>query len=662
MDNFKFKNHNIENETENNEFKTFDLDFYRSIDYENRDLIHDLKLYYRVWKRKFKAYIKSRSEKKFTSILYVTADCPLYTPNSTRLDSPIDYIVEIQKQYPEINTRLLIPLFVQTDDTKHPKKIKLENDGHFFEFEKTSIDFEIISRNKNEKVTVYKHKNESNITVYGLYSQAFSLIKNPKDINLFQNSIPFMRAVRTSIKLLFKDSFSPEIIHVEKIPFFLGSEFERKFPANIKILQITEDFIKQDFEKQEPFWAFINLADKQNLKKLCRDSYIKKCFSDLFKIPETEIQERADECLTLIYQNYSIFHKLDNNNSNNVGDIIFKRLNDRTEKLFPNLIKKGTKYYYPILGTINNTNFWVIPSKTCYSDLYEYKSAPDEIMKLLIKTIEKSSYTIPAVNTDKFRPENGRGIYHNFNFENYREERIKNKKTLIKEFSSDRLKLDFIDKTLFKNESASVYGYLDSFYEAPLLFANPDANTFGEGLDILFPTILKLFERSKNIQVIICIKDGMKNSYVKSVIDFLNENRIFMGRWIFIDGEINLPKFFSGSDMFLLTSRMLNLNMKHLLGMHYGCVPVAVKSGIYNDTVIDIYENIASGNGFKTKSNVLKEDESSNIYIDTLTKALELYNQNPSSWNIIIKNCFTTLTDWNFQKLERYNRIYQEIL
>ena len=70
-----------------------------------------------------------------------------------------------------------------------------------------------------------------------------------------------------------------------------------------------------------------------------------------------------------------------------------------------------------------------------------------------------------------------------------------------------------------------------------------------------------------------------------------------MGRWVFIDGEVNLPKMFSASDIFLYPARICDKYVKHMLGSHYGCIPVVSNSGILNDTVIDIFDNIAEGNG-----------------------------------------------------------------
>ena len=202
---------------------------------------------------------------------------------------------------------------------------------------------------------------------------------------------------------------------------------------------------------------------------------------------------------------------------------------------------------------------------------------------------------------------------------------------------------------------------MDSFYEAPLLFANPEPDIFNEGIDILFNTILKLFERNRNVQIILCVNDGLKQDYIKSFIKFLSDNKIFMGRWVYIDGEVNLPKILSASDIFMYPARFCNKSMKHILGFAYGCIPVVSDSGILNDTVTDIFDNIAEGNGFKTKQSLLYEDENTNIYINCLEKALSLYNNNPAGRNIIIKNGLLNNID-NFTKYEQYNKIYQDIL
>ena len=36
-----------------------------------------------------------------TNIVYLTLDCPPFTPNSSRDDSPLEFITEMRKQYPD---------------------------------------------------------------------------------------------------------------------------------------------------------------------------------------------------------------------------------------------------------------------------------------------------------------------------------------------------------------------------------------------------------------------------------------------------------------------------------------------------------------------------------------------------------------------------------
>ena len=130
----------------------------------------------------------------------------------------------------------------------------------------------------------------------------------------------------------------------------------------------------------------------------------------------------------------------------------------------------------------------------------------------------------------------------------------------------------------------------------------------------------------------------------------------------FIDGEINLPKFLSSADMILLPRRANLTNNKHYLAMHYGCVPIFSKSGILNDTISDIFDNINLGCGFKTKSSLLTENDANEIFLTPVLKALNMYQNNPSSWNSIIKNCLNYNCDWNFKILEKYNKIYKDLI
>ena len=79
-----------------NEAENFDLELRD----ENLDLSYVIKIYYRLFRKKFLATLREKIKKDFINILYLTLDCPNFTENSTKEDNPCNYIIEMQKQYP----------------------------------------------------------------------------------------------------------------------------------------------------------------------------------------------------------------------------------------------------------------------------------------------------------------------------------------------------------------------------------------------------------------------------------------------------------------------------------------------------------------------------------------------------------------------------------
>ena len=101
---------------------------------------------------------------------------------------------------------------------------------------------------------------------------------------------------------------------------------------------------------------------------------------------------------------------------------------------------------------------------------------------------------------------------------------------------------------------------------------------------------------------------------------------------------------------------------EHYLAMHYGCVPIVAKNGILNDTIADVFDDINLGCGFKTKTSLLTNEDTNELFITPLLKALNIYQNNPSSWNLLVKNCLNKPCGWNFEMLEVYNNIYEELI
>lgn len=617
---------------------------------EERDFKAEIKIFFRFLRRKYYQIFRQNSRNPFINILYVT------------LDNPVEYITEMQKQYPNYNIRVLVPI-INIAQFNCSKKLSVEVNGKVQYLEKTSVAFDFFLQNRMQSAVLYKlPQMSSNVVVYGLYSSMFSEVKSYSELAKLFYLAPFLKAVRLAVKKMGKLGFSPDIVHCENIPYYLGGEFETNLFSGVKVLQIIKDFTQIGLAKPEAFWAVINLADKNAMRKICRDEIIKKCMARLFNLHHTKKFYQMKDCLSFIYKNYYRFRKFIDRGDEVEENVIFNRLNARIMQIFPNIAYGEELCFNPMMYTMKKCDFWATVSKSYYREVFENSSLSGKMFEQILKTKSKSGYVSLGCDMKNFPREESRLIYQSFNEENFRQLREKNKSIFLKEFSTDRIKTNFIDSTLFKDESVKIYGSLDSFYDAPLFFAHASAEIFANGVDILFNTVLKLFELHKNVQVVICIKDGMKNNFIKNFVEFLSQNKYLNGKWVYIDGDINLAKFLASSDAILVPKRVNANNIEHLLAMHYGCVPVVSRMGFLDDTVLDIFDNIAIGCGFKTKEELLTVDNSSEMFISTVFKALNLYQNNPNGWNLLVKNCLTQDNSWNFKILEKYHRIYQEIL
>lgn len=587
--------------------------------FENADMLHDFKTQFRFLRKNLSSLLRKRLKKDFKQVLIITVQKP-----------PIDYILAFRKQYPDKDIKVLIPIK------------NVEN------LEKTNVSFDFFLQNKNNEARLYKFpRNAENIEIFGLYSSAFFTLED-NDFSKLQFLAPFMKAVRICAKKI-----KPDIIHADKIPFFLGAEFENKLPYPIRVFQVVDDFYTEENEQIEPFWAAINLVNQQGMKKLCRDKIIQKCIASLFNLHSTKNFKQMRECLDFIYQNYVKFRENINREEELNENILFKRMNSRILKLFPELRFENFSYYDKMYFTLKKTDFWAVISESYYKEIFENSCM--DLKTRINQTKSKSGFVNLGIGEIKTK------LYQPFDVGNFRELRQKNKTYLLKEFSAQRVKTKFVDISLLKSEDCEIRGYLDSFYDAPLIFAKFDNDIFKNGVDVALNSILKLFELRKNIQVIVNISNGLSNNFIKSWVEFLENNSGLNGRWLFIDGKINTAQFYAASDINLLPRRINSSDIEYLNGMKLGCIPVASRVGILNDTVADIFEDMVFGCGFKTKKSLLNDADAEEDYLAILNKALNLYTNNPASWNLLIKNAMNYDAYWNFETIEKYNEIYEMI-
>ena len=583
------------------------------------DILKDIKASFRLLKQKLNKIKRKILHNSFTKILIITSR-----------DIPFDYIQTLKKQYPDKDFSVLTPLI-----------------GEIPNGSKNLFEYEFFLQNKNNYSTLYKlPKNTHNISVYSIYSETFSKdIEKYNFLNLKQ-ICPFLKSAR-----FFVEKIKPNIVHVIDLPYFLGVDFEKKYKKNYKVLEQITDFSKYD--NFEPFWTALNIINKEGMKKLCRDKIIQKCVATLFNLHNTKNFYQMHDCLEFIYENYLKFRSSIDRDEEVDENILFKRLNARTLKLFPQLKIKDCDLSNIMHKSLKKCNFWIVLSKTYYDAIFEDKTIAGCLYQEITDTKTKSDFV--SFGTDFTEG----SIHETFTEENFREKRVENKKYLLKELSEGRILTKFTDESLFTNEDYKIYGYLDAFYDAPLIFCCFKSDVKSEGIDIAFSSILKLFEQRKNIRVIFNIPDGMKNDYIKKFVNFCKSTPAINGRWIFIDGYINLSQFYASSDIALFPYRNPISSNLPLLAINFGCVPITSGVGILNDIITNIFDDMTEGCGFKI-SESLNSENADDIYLKTLSKGLNFYSQN-TSWNIIVKNCLTYNTKWNFQTIEKYNKIYEEI-
>lgn len=346
----------------------------------------------------------------------------------------------------------------------------------------------------------------------------------------------------------------------------------------------------------------------------------------------------------------------------NIGGINVKRVNTGGAKVLLTVndfskFELGSNLCKNIMyQTLKQANGWAALSKTYYEELLENPELSGVLFDIIKKRKRRSSWVSYG-----YEDKEQNTVYKQFTQENFKEYRARNKKYLVREFSKARIRTNFIDTKFFENKEHQIKGYLEASTEVPLIFCKFSTEIFPEGADIALTVLLKLLEENKNAQVIINMPEGLQNKSVQSWVEYLEQKEEMSGKWLFIDGKINLSQFYASSDLTLLPARENPTSELHLLALKYGCIPVTSRNGIYNDTVIDIFDDMTLGCGFKTKTKLVNDEDSFTNFLKVTEKALNLYTNNPSSWNLLIKNAMNIDSGWNFEVIEQFNTIYNKL-
>ncbi len=112
---------------------------------------------------------------------------------------------------------------------------------------------------------------------------------------------------------------------------------------------------------------------------------------------------------------------------------------------------------------------------------------------------------------------------------------------------------------------------------------------------------------------------------------------------------------YAGSDMFLMPSRFEPCGLGQIISLRYGTVPIVRETGGLAETIIDYDEHKEIGNGFSFKN------FSSNEMIDTIDRALAIYNEKPVEWDKLIIRALQSDFSWSISA-KKYENLYFKVI
>lgn len=232
-----------------------------------------------------------------------------------------------------------------------------------------------------------------------------------------------------------------------------------------------------------------------------------------------------------------------------------------------------------------------------------------------------------GLDMERFNPETDPDIFHNFNADNFREERIQNKRDLQRLIG------------LPVDDDVPLIGVVSRLVEQ-------------KGIDILVPALRRICSDT-DVQVAIL---GTGNKSLEHAVwsighDFSWKSRTFT----YYDG-ILAQRIYAGADMLVIPSRYEPCGMAQMIALRYGSLPIARETGGLVDT-IENYDNgeADEGTGF------LFLWEEPEALVGTLRWAIETYRNRRTAWERMQERGMRH--DWSWHKSARqYESLYQDAI
>lgn len=228
---------------------------------------------------------------------------------------------------------------------------------------------------------------------------------------------------------------------------------------------------------------------------------------------------------------------------------------------------------------------------------------------------------VNGIDYEVFNPETDKDIYRNYNINNFRRERIENKRALQR------------DLGLTQDDNKFMLAIVSRL-------------TDQKGLDLIDCVMEEIC--TEDVQLVVLGTGDPRYENMFRHYDWKYNDRVRAN--IYYSEDLS-HKIYAGADAFLMPSLFEPCGLSQLMSLRYGCVPIVRETGGLKDTVIPFNEYTSEGTGFSFTNYNAHE------MLDQIRYAKHIYQNRKVEWNKIIDRAMKTDYSWSSSAL-KYQELY----
>ncbi|NLL92896.1 MAG: glycogen synthase GlgA [Clostridiales bacterium] len=232
---------------------------------------------------------------------------------------------------------------------------------------------------------------------------------------------------------------------------------------------------------------------------------------------------------------------------------------------------------------------------------------------------------VNGIDYDEYNPETDKFIYQNYNVDNFRKEKLKNKKALQR------------DLGLEVNEKKFMIGIVSRL-------------TAQKGFDLINHVMDELCQ--DNVQIVILGTGEGQYENAFRYFDWKYGDKV--SAQIYYSEEMS-HKIYAAADAFLMPSLFEPCGLSQLMSLRYGTVPIVRETGGLKDTVEAYNQFEGTGTGFSFTNYNAHE------MLNTIRYAEQIFYDRKREWNKIVDRGMMRDYSWS-TSAKKYEDLYRELL